>query len=146
MNEDLVPHILALVILFDDVIYRGDGAGHEKCKYESHNVMATCPNVDVDGVEDGEQGETPTNAIDDDFLASRGELIDHGSSQQKVNKRPDYERIRRWGEVCDFAVTINPIGTRDGVDVRAEKEEIDHNVGELEQDAVLPRWFSHDTQ
>ena len=45
------------------------------------NVVVPGPEVDVDGVQDRKQGEPPTNAIDDDLLATLEELVDDGSEK-----------------------------------------------------------------
>jgi hypothetical protein len=37
-----------------------------------------CPQVDIDGVEDDEEGEAPANAVNDDLFTARRELVDHG--------------------------------------------------------------------
>jgi hypothetical protein len=41
--------------------------------------------VDVDGIEDAKEGETPGNAIDDDCFARREELVDDGAKKEEVN-------------------------------------------------------------
>lgn len=38
-----------------------------------------CPEEDVDTVKDAEESESPLNGVDDDLLASGGELKDHGA-------------------------------------------------------------------
>ena len=52
------------------------------------NVVVPGPEVDVDGVQDGEEGKTPGDAVDDDLLSAIEELVDDGSEEQEVNERP----------------------------------------------------------
>ena len=53
------------------------------------NVVVPGPEVDVDGVQDRKQGESPTNAIDDDLLATLKELVDYSPEEKEVDERPD---------------------------------------------------------
>ena len=53
------------------------------------NVVVPGPEVDVDGVQDRKQGESPANAIDDDLLATLEELVDDSPEEKEVNERPD---------------------------------------------------------
>ncbi len=52
------------------------------------DVVVPGPHVHVDGVEDGEEGKTPADAVDDDLLAAVEELVDDGSEEQEVNEGP----------------------------------------------------------
>lgn len=52
------------------------------------DVVVPGPEVDVDGVQDGEEGEAPGDAVDDDLLSAIEELVDDGSEEEEVNKRP----------------------------------------------------------
>jgi hypothetical protein len=54
----------------------------------TRNVMRTSPEVDVDGIEDGKEWESPSNAIDNYFLALREELVYDCTEKKNVNKRP----------------------------------------------------------
>ena len=47
------------------------------------------PDIDIDRVEDSEEGEPPANAINDDFLAAFKELVDDGAEEKEVDERPD---------------------------------------------------------
>ena len=53
------------------------------------DVVVPGPEVDVDGVQDRKQGEPPTNAIDDDLLATLKELVDYSPEEKEVDERPD---------------------------------------------------------
>ena len=53
------------------------------------NVVVPGPEVDVDGVQDRKQGEPPTNAVDNDLLATLEELVDDSSKEKEVDERPD---------------------------------------------------------
>ena len=55
----------------------------------TRNVVVPGPEVDVDGVQDRKQGESPTNAINDDLFATLEKLVDDGPEEKEVNERPD---------------------------------------------------------
>lgn len=50
--------------------------------------MVGRPEVDVDGIEDGEEGETPADAFDDGAVTVFCELVDDGAEQEYVNGGP----------------------------------------------------------
>lgn len=52
------------------------------------DIVLPNPDVDVDGVEDGEQREAPRDAVDDGSFALREELVDDGSEEKEVDDRP----------------------------------------------------------
>jgi hypothetical protein len=54
----------------------------------TNDVMAVGPGVNVDGVEYGEEWEAPRDAVDDDTLAIREELVDDGAEHQEMDERP----------------------------------------------------------
>ncbi len=54
--------------------------------------MMACPDVNVNGIEDTEERETPRDSIDDDLLASGEELVDDGSQEKEMNEGPKDER------------------------------------------------------
>lgn len=60
----------------------------EQCEHECHDIMVAGPEVDVDGVEDGEEGEAPRDAVNDDGLARGEELVDDRSEEEEVDYRP----------------------------------------------------------
>ena len=74
------------MVLLDDIIDVADARGDKQCENESDDVVLASPDVDVDTVEHSEEGETPANAIDDDFLATVVELVDDGAEQQEVDQ------------------------------------------------------------
>lgn len=55
--------------------------------------MTSGPEIDVDGIEDGEERESPRNAVDDCFLALREELIYDSTEKKNMNKRPLYNKL-----------------------------------------------------
>jgi len=48
----------------------------------------TSPQIDIDGVQDTEKRETPSDRVDDDGLSVVGELIDNRSQEKYVNDGP----------------------------------------------------------
>lgn len=64
-------------MLLDEIVNVGHGRADEERKNERDNVMSTCPDVYVNGVENGEEWEAPSNTINNDVLAGIEELIDH---------------------------------------------------------------------
>jgi len=76
VNEDLVGPATGLVIPAQDPVDMGGGRIDEQTEDESPDVMTVSPKVDIDGDEDGEDGEPPTNTLNDESVTSVGELID----------------------------------------------------------------------
>jgi hypothetical protein len=109
----------------------------EECEDKGDNVrLPAAPHADVDGVEEAEEREAPADAVDDDVLAVRGELVDHSAEEEQVNEGPDAERPRRRRHVGLLAVPVREGRARDGVDVRPEEEEVRQDVHDLCGDAV----------
>ena len=131
VDEELVGNATRLVILLHDVVDVGDDGADEERENECNDVVAARPDVDVDGVEDGEEGETPADAVDDDVLAVGRELVDDGAKEQEVNEGPDAERPGRRGDVGLLARRVGRGGPGDGVNVGAEEEEVDDDVRQL---------------
>jgi len=76
VDENFIGQCVAGVMLLDDVIDVADRGADYQGQEEGDNVMATSPDVNPDDVENSEEGESPSNTIDDYLLASIGELID----------------------------------------------------------------------
>ena len=99
VDEHLVRSALGLVVLLDDVVdVRHRGAdeeredecyGSKECKrlvvparrrmQLTDDVILGRPERNVDGVQHGEQGETPGDALNDRAVPVFGELVDDGS-------------------------------------------------------------------
>ena len=62
------------------------------------DVIMPDPKVHIGGVENGEKGEPPANAVNDDLLATLEELVDDCSEKQKVNEGPGQRRLgwKQW--------------------------------------------------
>ena len=73
------------------VAYRHRRA-HKQRKHKRDDVVPARPQVHVDRVEDGEEGEAPRDAVDDDALAGGEELVDDGAEEEEVDEGPDAER------------------------------------------------------
>jgi hypothetical protein len=76
MRLTLVGPATGLVIPAQDPVDMGGGRIDEQTEDESPDVMTVSPKVDIDGDEDGEDGEPPTNTLNDESVTSVGELID----------------------------------------------------------------------
>ena len=50
--------------------------------------MTTSPEVDVNGIEDGKEWESPRDAIDNYSFTLGEELVYDSTEKKKVNKRP----------------------------------------------------------
>ena len=46
------------------------------------------PEVDVDGVQDSKEGESPGDTVDDGLLAIGEELVDDRAEEEQVDQRP----------------------------------------------------------
>jgi len=126
------------MIFLDEIVGMADGRGHEQRKDESDDVVLATPDVDVDAIKGTEEGETPANGVDDDFLATVVELVDDRSKQQEVDQRPDAERVWSRGKVSFLARVVDALWTRNGVDITTKEEEVDDDINELEEDIVFP--------
>ena len=51
-------------------------------------IALRSPKVHVYGVEKSQKRETPGDSVNDDLLSVRGELVDNGAQQKKVDERP----------------------------------------------------------
>jgi hypothetical protein len=56
-----------------------DGGTDEEREDESQDVVLTGPEANIEGAEDDEQWKAPRNAVYDDSLARRAELISQGT-------------------------------------------------------------------
>jgi len=86
VDPELIVHIAATVVLLDDVVDVADARRYEQREDKGDNIVLATPDVDVDTVERGEEGETPANAVDDDLLAAIVELVDDRAEQQEVDQ------------------------------------------------------------
>jgi len=75
VDEDLVGPATSLVIPAQDPVDMGGGRIDEQTKDECPNVMTLSPKVDINGDEGSEDGESPTNTINDDSITSISELV-----------------------------------------------------------------------
>ena len=60
----------------------------ERGQRHTDDVVVAGPEVDVDGVEDAEEGKPPADAVNDDLLAALKELVDDGAEEQEVDEGP----------------------------------------------------------
>jgi len=56
MNEQFVANVLSGMMLLNDVVDVRDGRANEDGEDESDDVVAMSPDVDVEGVEEDEEG------------------------------------------------------------------------------------------
>jgi len=76
-------------MLFNHVVDVSYCGRDEERKDESGNVAVVGPQVDVDGIQDTEERETPRDTVNDDLLSTREELVDDGAEKENVNYSPD---------------------------------------------------------
>lgn len=88
-KRTLISETLTSVISLDDVIDVRYRAADEQRKDKRNDIVTARPYVDIDGVEDGEQGETPSDAVDDDGFAGVGELVEEHAEEEQVDECPD---------------------------------------------------------
>ena len=60
----------------------------ERGQRQTDDVVVAGPEVDVDGVEDAEEGKAPADAVNDDLLAALEERVDDGAEEQEVEEGP----------------------------------------------------------
>jgi len=128
----------------DDIVDMRNSAGDEESEDEGNDVVLADPEGDVDGVENDEDSEAPVDAVDDDALASREELVDKGPNEDEMDDCPNPECPRSRSQVGLLATKVDIVRTSNAVDVGTEEEEVDKDVDDLEEDTVTPRVsFSH---
>jgi len=107
MDEELITITRWSMVLLEDIVdVRYCGADKES-KDEGSDVVRMSPEVDVDGIEDGKERESPRDAINDYSFTIGEELVYDSTEKKKVNKRPDEERPRRWSDVGLLSIVIN---------------------------------------
>jgi len=52
------------------------------------DVMTSSPEINVDGIEKGDERESPSNAVNNCFLAIGEELVNDSTKKKDVNERP----------------------------------------------------------
>lgn len=62
--------------------------GRETRRVVTRDVIGSSPEVDVDGIEDGKERESPRDAIDNYSFTIREELVYDSTEEKKVNERP----------------------------------------------------------
>jgi len=141
MDEDFVSNGRGRVMLLDLVVNVGDHGRDAEGEYEGPDVVVVTPHMDINGVQDTEERETPGDMVDDDMFPIGEELIDDSSQQKDVDQGPDEKRPGSRADVCFLAVIVAFLVGSNGVDIGAEKEEVNDDVKDFEDDAVFPRRF-----
>lgn len=132
MDEQLVCDGLGGVMFFDNVVDVCDGRADEEREDKGDDVVVGCPQVDVDGVEDGEEGKAPGDAVDDYGLGvCGGELVDDGGEEEEMDDGPDGKGPAGRGEVGLLDGGVDGAGGGDGVEVRAEEHKVHEHVHDL---------------
>ena len=125
------------------------GAGWQASGRTPNEVFGN-PEIDIDGIEDPEQGKSPRDSIDNDLLTCRKELVDDGTQEKEMDQgpercnvlegrkrarldeyRPSEEGPGSRGNVRFFASPIDLRRTGDGKDISAEEEEVNDDVNYL---------------
>lgn len=132
VDKDLVTEVPSVMVLLDNVVNVRNGRAHEESKDERDDIVSAAPDIDVNGVENGEERETPADAVNDDFFARVGELVKEGAEEEKMDERPDAKGPMGGGEVRFLGVAVNVAWTSNGVNVASEEEEEDDNVYNLQ--------------
>lgn len=76
--------------------YRDSGA-HKQGEDEGDNVVLGGPDVHVYCIQDSEERQAPSNAINDHFLAAVEELVDDGTQEQEVDEGPETGVVSNGG-------------------------------------------------
>jgi len=107
VDEDFIGRAGRDVVLLDEVVDVGDSRRNEEREDKGNCVVLAGPQVDIDGIKDDQQGETPGNGINDDGLSGIRELVDNGAEKKKVDQGPDKECPWRGGDVSLFSVVVD---------------------------------------
>ena len=62
--------------------------GRKSRKVVTRDVIRTSPEVDVDGIKNGKEWESPRDAIDNNSFTFWEELVYDSTEKEKVNERP----------------------------------------------------------
>lgn len=138
MDPKLVVDVLGRVILLDNVEDVRNSCGDEERQDPGDDIVSVSPNIDVEDVEEYEERESPVDAVDDGLLARVEELIDDSAKEEKVDDGPEAEHPGRGRQVRLFARSVDVAGSSDRIDVRSEEQRVEHDVDDLEQDAISP--------
>ena len=92
-----------------DVAHRG---AHNEGKDKGNKIVTMRPHTNVDGVEHRKKWEAPADAIDDEFLAGVGKLVENETEKEEVNERPDEEGPGGWSEVGLFSRAVHILPPR----------------------------------
>jgi len=106
VDEKLVAIGHCSMVLFDNVVDVSNCGADEESKDESEDVMTSSPEVHVDGIEEGEEWESPRDAVNNCFLAIWEELVYDSTKKKDVNKRPDEECPGRRSDVCLISIVV----------------------------------------
>jgi len=106
MDKELISVGNWSVVLLDGIVDVSHCGADKESKDEGRDVMRTSPKVDVDGIEDGKERESPSNAIDNYLLTLREELVYDSTEKKKVNERPDEECPRCRSDVSLLSIEI----------------------------------------
>jgi len=137
LDPELIIDVLSRVMFLDDIVNMAHAAAHEESEDEGDDIMLAAPDVDVNTSEDGEEWETPADAIDNSTFSGGEELVDHITEKEEMDQRPDKECPRCGGKVGLFSGMVDT-WSRDGVNVRAKEEYVDDDVHDLEEDTIFP--------
>jgi len=107
MDEELIAIGHCRVVLLDNVVDVRHCGANKESEDESNDVVTSSPKVDVDGIEDGKEWESPRDAIDNCSLAFREELVYDSTEKEDVDERPDEERPRCWSDVSLLSIVID---------------------------------------
>jgi len=86
VDKDLVGNGTGAVVSLDDPVNVGDCRVDKEREDKGPNVMSASPNVDVDGDQNSEDGEPPTDTVNDDCLSLIGKLIDEITEEKEMNE------------------------------------------------------------
>jgi len=84
------------MVFLDDVINVRHGGAYEESHYKCEDVVLLSPKIDINGIEDTEEGEAPHDTIDDDTFPGREKLIDDRTEEEHMNYGPDEVRPGCW--------------------------------------------------
>jgi len=77
----LITEISFSMILLDNIVDVGHGGADEECENECNDIMSACPDIHIDGIKHSEDGEAPSDTIDDNVLSCIKELVDDISEE-----------------------------------------------------------------
>lgn len=86
MYKQLISNSLGVMMLLHNIVNVSYCGRDEESENEGGDIAVMSPQIDVNSIEDTEEGEAPRNTVNDDMLSSREELVDNCTFKMPVSR------------------------------------------------------------